>query len=228
MNIRETDPNPDQGPRLERIDGALWWRLKGRLLPVFAGGDDGDGDGGKGGDGAGDKGGAGGGDGDGGKGGGSGDDAAAIAADRERRRELQSLRQRMKEVEKERDELKAAQLSDTEKATERATKAEEKATALEKDLRTMRLTAAVDSAAKDLGIRDARAAQRLMDDEAVEWDDDGKPKAKSVAKALADAAKEHPILVKSGPGDGGGGSGGSGNKGDIDMNALIRQKAGMA
>ena len=207
-------------------DGRPWWQLRDRCLPLLAGGDDGDGDGS---DGT---------DDDAGKGGtatatdddGKGDDGEP-EADHKLRGENRSLRQRLRDVERERDTLKSAGQSDAEKATTRADQAEQKVTTLMGQVRDLHLEAALRKAGADVGVTDIAAAMRLIDRDALEWDDEtNRPDAKTVRAALVAAVKDFPTL-RPGKGsiDAGGGGGGGGDKHQAeDFNTTLRRAAGRA
>lgn len=190
-------------------DGSLWWHTTYRPpVALVAGGapddDDDTGAGGAGGGGDDDDDGAGDDDDKGGKGGkgGSGDDDPAEAAAKARK-EAAQLRKRLRDAEKERDDLKAASMTDAERAeAERAADREraDKATARVQRLSRERHVLAL---AGSLGIIDSAAAAKLMDADQVEYDDDGEATRESVERALQAAVKEHTFLVRGGGSDGG-------------------------
>lgn len=178
-------------------DGAAWWEVAGRRFPVIAGGDDGDGAGEQGGkpDPDADKGKGGAGDGGKPDPDDDGDGAGESEKERRLRAEARAQRQRAKAAEEERDRLKAATQSEAEKAAERAERAEARATAATERLRASELRSVAAEEARELGVTDLRAALKLMDRDAIEWDEDtDEPSRKSVQKALAAAVKEFPSL----------------------------------
>lgn len=141
--------------------------------------------------------------------------------------ENRSLRQRLKAAEAERDKLKGATQSDIEKANERATAAETRAAGLETQLRSSSLRSAISDAKSQFGIvASAATVARLVDHDAIEWDDNGNPTDASLKDALKALAKSDPALVRQGPGDGGGGRATNGKADGGDMNALIRGAVG--
>lgn len=232
-----TDPGgigmvQETGPRLEvSPDGVAWWSWQGRRFPLIAGGDDGDGEGGENGEGG--KGGTavadppaskGAGDGDHGSGGDDGDQGGGEPeADHKLRTENKALRQRAKAAEAKLAQLEDAGKSDTERLEGRATKAEAERDAAVSELRGLRLEVAVGKAAKAAGVIDPTAALRLMDADAVEYDDDGRPTEASVARALRAAVKAHPILTRAGGADGG--EGGRHDTSPGGFSAMIRAAA---
>lgn len=190
---------PTSHPQRLTLNGVPWWVVDGRLVPVLAGGDDGDppktdppgtgdppktdppktdppaNDGEP-----------------------KNDDDAGKA-----RREAADLRKRLRETEEERDRLKSSQMSDTERQEARVKAAEEKASGLETSLRTAHLTVAVNRHAKDFGIVDPALAAKLLDGSKVSYDDQHQPEAESVKAALKAVVEEHSILTRAGDSDGG-------------------------
>lgn len=137
----------------------------------------------------------------------------------EANREAQLLRERLRNAEKERDDLKKSQMTDAEKVQkERDDAIAAKATA-DKRVRDLQ----VQVLAGKIGIVDPEAASALLDWSSISDPED----SKSVEKALKDLVKDKPYLAGStaGGGDGGAGDGsGAGRSGN--MNDLIRQGAG--
>jgi hypothetical protein len=217
----------DRTPELELDhEGRAWWRLDGRRWPVAAGADDGDdaagnddGDDAGDDDDAGDK--AGKGDADkGGKG-----DLDEPEGDRKLRNEARNLRQRLRAAEAKLEQAAQEGMSEAEKAQAERDKAAAERDSAVGELRKVHLELAVAKAAKPLGILDETLAVRVMDADAVEYDDAGKPDPRSVTRALAAAVKAHPILVRNGSADGGEG-GGKGEDRVGGFSAAIRQAAG--
>lgn len=119
----------------------------------------------------------------------AGDGEETISAEdaRKLRSEAKNLRERAKAAEKERDALKAAGMSDTEKRDADLAKKDEQITTLESELRNLR----VQAAAGGLGFVDPETATRLLD-----WDEIDDPSDKSqVEKALRNLAKAKPFLM---------------------------------
>jgi hypothetical protein len=203
-------------PHLVRVGGVACWRYAdGRMLPLLAGGDDGDDDdAGKGG-----KGGKDDTDDDAGKGG-DGDAAKA-------RREAAELRRRLKATEAERDQLKAAQQTDAERLAARAEAAEGTATKATEKLRVANLRLAVLSEASGLGIVDPKLAVRLVDAGKVEYDDDGEPDKATVIQQLKDLVEEHPNLTRTGDADNGRKGSAAEGDGKAKVNAFLRGEAGL-
>lgn len=141
--------------------------------------------------------------------------------------EAQKLRQRLRAAEAERDKLAEGTKTEQEKLADRAQKAEERAQALEARLRDKALRAAIADKRSEVGIvASPTTVARLLDRDALEWDDDGEPTDKTLTAALRALAKSDPILVRAGSSDGG--SGGRRQNNGADMNALIRGAAGRA
>lgn len=225
-------PTPE--PTLVIRDGTPWWALEGRLIPVYAGGDDGDGgsgEGGEGGEGGGDGGSGQGAGGAGGKGsgGGSGDGGGESEADRKLRAENIALRKRAKEAEAEAAKLRGASETELQAATRRAEEAEKRANAASARVREAELRTAVGRLARDLGVTDIGAAVRLIGSDVLEWDDDtDTPDAGTVKKALQAAVKAYPTLTAASRGSVDGGRQGGSPGSTSPMSDLIRRKAGRA
>lgn len=160
--------------------------------------------------------------GDGGDGDHQGGDQVKLTA------ENRSLRQRLRAAEEERDRYKGATQSEVEKANDRATKAEGTVQQLQGELRTLRLERAVARVSGTLGIIDPDGAQRMLEADAIEYDDDGRPVDASVKRALQALVKEKPYLVRQGGADAGDGNTGHTGTGSQDMNAILRAGRGVA
>jgi len=214
----------EQATLVTDADGAAWWEIRGRRLPVIAGGDDGDGgDGAKGGEPDADADKAGKPDPDD-----TDDDGAQGETEKERklRAEAKALRTRAREAETERDRLKAATQTEAEKAIARAEAAEKRATEATERVRKVELRTAVTAEAAELGITDVKAAMRLMDTDAIAWDEDtDEPSRKSVSKALAAAVREFPSLRGKASVDAGERGGGNGTPAS-EMNDTLRRLTG--
>src|SRR5690349_13660101 len=202
----------------------LRWRLPDFLLPdpvrFRTNGGDGDGDGGSG-DGGGDGGGDPGGQqqNDPPSGGGDGNTLSAEDA-RKLRSEARNLRSRLKDAEAERDKLRTAQQSDTERLQEQNSSLSTKNADLVRENRNLRAQVV----AGRVGIVDPELAANLID-----WDDADDDSA--LEKQFNAILKARPYLAGNvaGGADGtsrGGGSGGGGNESE-DMNTLLRRRAGV-
>ena len=111
----------------------------------------------------------------------------------EANRESAGRRKRLGELEKADAERQAATLSETEKLEKRLREAEAKALAAEEKLRTRLLRDGVMEAAARLGVVDADAAFRLLEPEALEVDEAGRPV--NADAALRELVKQKPYLV---------------------------------
>lgn len=152
--------------------------------------------------------------------GGSKDDLVPKREVQEANREAQNLRERLRAAEKERDDLKTAQMSDTEKITEENQTLKQTVTSKDTEIRDLR----VQVLAQKVGIVDPEAASRLLDWDSIKRPEDGT----EVEKALRKLLEDKPYLAGNhlGRGDGGAGTGQGTQTGD--MNTLIRQAAGRA
>lgn len=137
----------------------------------------------------------------------------------EANREAQKLRERLRDAEKERDDLKKSQMTDAEKVQKERDDAVAAKAAADKRVRDLQ----VQVLAGKIGIVDPEAASALLDWSSISDPDD----SKAVEKALKDLVKDKPYLAgkTAGGGDGGAGNGsGAGRSGN--MNDLIRAGAG--
>lgn len=138
----------------------------------------------------------------------------------EARREAKNLRDRLRAAEKERDDLKTAQMTDAEKIQKERDDALAASSDLEKRVRNLQ----VQVLAGKVGIVDPEAASALLDWTTIKDVDD----SKEVEKALRDLAKSKPYLVGNVAGGGDGGAGnGAGSGGTGSMNDLIRSGFGV-
>lgn len=110
-------------------------------------------------------------------------------------RELEAAQAKLRELE-DRDK------SEVERATAKATETEQKLTAAQTKLRDMAIRVAVAETASAAGVapENVKAAIRLLDASALEFDDDGEPK--NVEAALKALVKEYPMLAPATGGDG--------------------------
>lgn len=191
-------------PKRLTLNGIDYWVLDGRLLPVLAGGDDGDDppadppEGEPDGEPAG------------------GDDAAKL------KREAAEYRRKLRAAEAEVAALKQATMSDSERLEARAKAAEERAAGLVASVQTVNLKATVQRLAKDFGIVDPSLAARLVERDKVSFSDDThEPEAESVKSALKVAVEEYPSLTRAGDSDGGRRTS-TAESGADKMNELIR------
>lgn len=205
------------------VDGVLYWHCYDdynwtRLLPVIAGGDDGDGEGegGEGGEGA-------------SEGDDGGDDSwkdfdaerakSTITKLRGVEKEYKSFKREMTEKfdaqAKQIEDLRKAALSDEEKEKERIADLERRANEATPQLRDLTLENTVLKVAGEVGIADGELALGALDKSAVKWEE-GKPT--NVKELLEDLLERKPILGaqtgefgKKGPR--GSADGGAGNNG---------------
>lgn len=96
-------------------------------------------------------------------------------SDKVRKREAAKAKKRIAELEKAEKERADADKTESEKAAERADAAEQAKAKSDAELRKLRVTTAVMTAAGTKGIGDTDAAARLLDADAIEYDDDGAP-----------------------------------------------------
>lgn len=99
----------------------------------------------------------------------------------------------LKKAKGELDQIKAGQLSETEKLTKRATDAEAKAQQAEVRVKEITTRAEIERQARKLNIADDDAAYRLLDVSKIEYDGDGKPT--NADALLKDLVKARPYLV---------------------------------
>lgn len=112
------------------------------------------------------------------------------------RQEAAGYRKKAAEAEAELEKRKAAELSETDRARKEAADAQAKLQANEAKLKTARVKAAVGILAASLKIVDADAAHRLLDQAAIQFDDDGEP---TNVKALLDQlVRDKPYLIEKG------------------------------
>lgn len=119
------------------------------------------------------------------------------------KRDLADARKRRKAVEAELAELRAfkeraeeATKSESERLTERANRAEQRAEALAAQLQSLQVSAAVRAEAAKQGFRDPEDAVLAIGSDVIELDDDGRPLAKSVAKAVSAVAESKPHWLR--------------------------------
>jgi len=138
------------------------------------------------------------------------------------RSEANSLRQRLRAAEQKVQALDAAGKSDEEQRTARLQAAEERAAALESQLRAVNARTAMAEAASKANALDPAAIARMgLDD--LDFDDDGEPT--NISQVIAQLRRDHPRLFQAAPGDGDGGRRGPGAN-ENDMNARIRAAFG--
>lgn len=112
------------------------------------------------------------------------------------RQEAAGHRKRATDAEAELQKIKDAQLSETERAKKEAADAQAKAQKLEADYKAAIVRAEIAVLGTGLKIVDADAAYRLIDQAAIQFDDQGKP---TNVKALLDQlVKDKPYLVAQG------------------------------
>lgn len=115
------------------------------------------------------------------------------------RAEAAKYRKAAKEAEEAARARQEAELSDLERATARAKQLEDQNTALTATLRTLALENTVTTHAQQLGIIDPAAAMALMNQQTVEWGDDGRPDPESVTAALRALVEAKPYLARKPP-----------------------------
>jgi len=161
----------------------------------------------------------------------TGDDALgdpgkrALDEERAARREAEK---RAATTEAELKKIKDAQLSETERREARLAELESQNATLAAAVQRHRLEAAATAAARKANFWDPDLAYALLDQSAVEFDADGKPKnVEALVKAIA---ADKPRLINGGAGapDFGGGHRGAPAGGGGDMNEAIRRAAGRA
>lgn len=134
----------------------------------------------------------------------SSDDAKKLIA--ELRREAAANRKKAKDAEAALKAKEDGEKSELEKAQTAAQEAAARADKAEADLREAVATSVIREQARDMGFVDPDVAARLVDREELDTNDDGKPIVESVRLKLADLAKSKAYLL--------GGTGGSpGNPG---------------
>jgi hypothetical protein len=115
---------------------------------------------------------------------------------RKLRREAQSLRRRLAELEKLDGDRKAAELSEVEKAKQAAQASQQGLAKLSDEYRAAVVRYEVMLLASSLNVVDPDAAVRLLDMEAIETGEDGAMDRAAVEAALKALLKQKPYLVK--------------------------------
>lgn len=149
------------------------------------------------------------------------DDGALKAA----RKEAAEYRKRAAAAETKLKELDDAGKSEVERLTGRVSELEGVSQTSEQTIRSLRLQIAVVNTAAEVGVRDTETALALIDQSAIQWDDDGNIDGKSVTKALTELVARKPFLAGGRSIDAGAGAAGSAGVAD-GMNELIRKAAG--
>lgn len=124
----------------------------------------------------------------------SDDPTPASPQDRKLTNENRSLRKRLRETEARLKEREAADLSEAERLKLQLAEATETLNQREQRIRDLALATAVNGVAARLGITDADAALKLMDQSDLDWDDDAAAWV-GVDDALRALAQEKPYLV---------------------------------
>lgn len=150
-----------------------------------------------------------------------GSTSISLEAARKLRSENENLRTRLRAAETAEQERARAEMTELQRATDRATQLEKDLEAERTARRETTLRLETVSAARRLGFRDPELAYRLIGD--VDYNDKGEPK--NLDKMLADLSKSHPYLVN-GTSDYGGGPRGTPPSSGPDMNDAIRRAAG--
>jgi hypothetical protein len=207
-------------PNLYRVTvaGRPWWRIGDRLLPVFAGADDG-GAGGDGGQGAGDAGAAGAGADGKGKGDGANGQPRSftqedvdrvvgerLARERQKYADYDDLKSKAAKL----DDLEAANKTELERAIARAEKAEQEGKALRESAQRQLIEAAVIAAASGAKAIKPEHMPKLIDTSKVTVGDDGQVTgAEDAVKAFLAANPEYVGKPRPGGADQGARSGGA-------------------
>lgn len=125
------------------------------------------------------------------------------------------------------DKIQQAQMSELEKANQKAASEEKLRLEREADLRTERTRNAVMAVASELKFVNPGVAHKLIDTSNLEYDDEGRPKSESVKQQLEALAKSDPYLVGQikPRGDAGGGPRGGAGEGEVSINDRIRALA---
>ena len=124
----------------------------------------------------------------------SGDEQATSPLDRKLRSENQSLRKRLREIEAALKAREEAELSEQERAQRRMIELEEQVKTTTQRARDVALRAEITAAATRFGIVDVDAASRLLDTDALEYDDtDGWVGVEDALRALT---HDRPWLVQ--------------------------------
>ncbi len=148
----------------------------------------------------------------------------SLSEARELRRELQTLRKRAKEAEEKVQNAESANLSELERAKRKVAALEQEIAKRDEREREHTVQDAAMSAAVKLGYRNPEVAFRLLDRDAIEFNDTGRPK--NVERLLKDLAEKEPYLVKPATGpDYGGGNRGTTPSRKPDMNTLLKVAA---
>lgn len=125
----------------------------------------------------------------------SGDEQATSPLDRKLRSENQSLRKRLREIEAALKAREEAELSEQERAQRRMIELEEQVKTTKQRARDAALRAEITSASAKFGIVDVDAAARLLDTDALEYDDDAEGWL-GVDEALRALTHDRPWLVQ--------------------------------
>jgi hypothetical protein len=133
---------------------------------------------------------------DGGQGPPDGAELMSMDEARKLRREAQNLRKRLAELDKEAEARKQAELSETERATQRATALEQELAALRGQITERTVRYEVMLRASEMNVVDPEAAVKLLDLDGLERGDDGLPDGNAIDKALKALLKAKPYLIK--------------------------------
>lgn len=105
------------------------------------------------------------------------------------RRRRKTAEAELAELRKFKERAEEATKSESERLTERANRAEQRADELARQLQSLQVSAAVRAEAAKQGFRDPEDAVLAIGTDAIELDDDGRPVAKSVEKAVQTVAE---------------------------------------
>lgn len=115
---------------------------------------------------------------------------------RKLRREAQSLRKRLAELDRAAEERKAAEMSEVERATQRAATLEQELAAIKKQITERTVRYEVMLRASEMNVVDPEAAVRLLDLDGLDAGEDGLPDGNAIDRALKALLKAKPYLVK--------------------------------
>lgn len=150
----------------------------------------------------------------------------AIAELERTRKEAANYRTKARDAEAKVKSHEDAQLSELERAKREAQEAAQREREAREELKAIRTRTEIERAAAKLGIVDADAAARLLDQGTLDFDERGA--LKNAEAVLRDLVKEKPYLLQ--PTRRPGADAGSGRNQDapVDMNTLIRRAGGRA
>lgn len=140
---------------------------------------------------------------------------------REKDAEAAKYRKQLRATESKVQQYEQQNLSEAEKRDQRIRQLEEELNETRTKAQTVALKAEVTASATQLGFRNPKVAHRLLDPDAVEYDESGNPK--NVEALLKTLLRSDPYLAATGGADGGQGRE---TESDQSMSARIRAAAG--